>query len=305
MTGINNMDLKQPEVGLLIALDALLETGGVTPAAQRLGISQPAMSAQLARLRKLFNDPLLTASGRRLVPTTRAVALKDPLRRLLSDLDAIVREHAHFEPAVTDNTFRLIGTDYVHAVVGSRLVSELAQQAPQARLALLPFNAPSVWSALEDDRADAALVTGMQLPQARVRDGLEEDFVAIRRKGRTRGRRKMTLEAFCAADHILVSPEGGGFAGFADEALAKLGRRRRVAYSLTSFLLAPSLVANSDLVCVLPRRLAAIFSHSVDLCELPFASPRFDVRLLWHPRRHNDPAHIWFRNLVVKVVHAI
>ncbi|MEM8972437.1 MAG: LysR family transcriptional regulator [Pseudomonadota bacterium] len=296
------MDLKQAEIGLLIALDVLLETESVTQAARRLGISQPAMSAQLTRLRKMFNDPLLVASGRRLMPTARAAQLREPLRHLLSDLDAIVREHTHFNPVLSDRTFHLIGTDYVHAVLGAPLIAELAKDAPKARLAMLPFDPPAVWRTLEGDQADAALVTGMNFPDARVRDGLDEDFVAIQRKRHPRGSRKLTLKMFCDAEHILVSPEGGGFTGAADKALNELDRSRRVAYSIPSFLLAPSLVAQSNLLCLLPRRLAVLHSHSVDSYELPFPSPRFKVQLIWHPRRHNDPAHVWFRALLVKVL---
>ncbi|MEO0360948.1 MAG: LysR family transcriptional regulator, partial [Pseudomonadota bacterium] len=131
------MDLSQSDLGLLLALDALFEEEAVTPAAKRLGISQPAMSAQLARLRRLFDDPLLIPSGRRMVLTERARAIREPLRRHLSDLDALVREAARFDPATTDATFRVMGTDYVHAAMGPALSRRLAARAPGARLALL------------------------------------------------------------------------------------------------------------------------------------------------------------------------
>ncbi|MEO1092105.1 MAG: LysR family transcriptional regulator [Pseudomonadota bacterium] len=302
--GIIHVDLRQTELGLLIALDALLEHASVTAAARQLGISQPAMSAQLARLRRLFGDPLLTPSGRRLIPTTRALALRAPLRQRLRDLDALVRESAHFDPRTTERTFRLIGTDYVQAVIAPRLVVALATTAPAARLALLPFDPPAVWRTLEDDVADAALVTGATPPDARVRTGLHEDFVAIQRPGHPRGSLALTLDAFCAAEHVLVSPEGGGFTGAADRVLENMGRSRRVACSVPSFLLAPALVAASDLVCLLPRRLAVLHHGQVERYELPFPSPRFTVDLVWHPRRQNDPAHIWFRRIVADIVRA-
>lgn len=299
------MDLRQAEIGLLIALDALLEHESVTPAARQLGISQPAMSAQLARLRQLFNDPLLTPSGRRLIPTTRALALKAQLRQLLGDLDALVREGARFEPRSADRTFRLIGTDYVHAVLAPALVADMAENAPLARLALLPFDPPAVWRTLENDRADLALVTGMTMPDARARTALEEEFLAIQRNGHPRGRGALTLDDFCAAAHLLVSPEGGGFLGAADRALATLSRSRRVTCSVPSFLLAPSLVASSDLICLLPRRLAARHAATVESYELPFPTPRFTVQLVWHPRRQNDPAHKWLRRRVIEVAASV
>ena len=294
------MDLKQSEVGLLIALDALLEEESVTAAAQRLGISQPAMSAQLARLRALFNDPLLTASGRKLIPTARALELKQPLRLLLADLDLLVRESAQFDPASTDRTFRVIGTDYVHAVLSTTLLQAVAQEAPKARVALLAFDPPAVWPQLERDTADLAIVTGMNLPEARKRPGLIETFTVIQRKGHPRGLAPFTMDAFCEEEHILVSPEGGGFVGATDRVLAETGRSRRISCSVPSFLLAPTLVANSDRIALIPLRLAALHSGLVDQIAPPFPSPEFSVDLLWHPRRHKDPAHVWFRSLVAR-----
>ncbi len=291
------MDLKQSEISLLIALDALLAHEGVTPAAQQLGISQPAMSAQLARLRSLFNDPLLSASGRRLVPTARALEIKRPLRTLLAELDLLVRESAQFDPATTDKTFRVIGTDYVHGVLAPALFDAVARQAPGARLALLPFDPSTVWRHLEEDGADLVLGTGLALPQARRRAGLTEDFVVIQRKGHPRGTGPLSLEAFCAAEHVLVSPEGGGFVGATDKVLAGLGRRRRVACSIPSFLLAPALIARSDLIALVPGRLARLYSGLVDSAAPPFPSPTFSVDLYWHPRRHHDPAHLWLRSV--------
>lgn len=296
------MDLKQADIGLLIALDALLENESVTTAAQRIGISQPAMSAQLARLRILFNDPLLTASGRKLIPTVRALEIKQPLRLLLADLDLLVRESVQFDPETTDRTFRLIGTDYMHAVLSTDLLETVAREATRSRLALLAFDPLAVWSQLEQDTADLALVTGMNLPEARQRPGLVEAFTVIQRKGHPRGLAPFTLDSFCSQEHILVSPEGGGFYGAADKILAETGRSRRIACSVPSFLLAPTLVATSDRIALIPVRLAELHSGLVDQIDPPFLSPEFSVDLVWHPRRQNDPAHMWFRSLVAQRV---
>lgn len=295
------MDLKQSEIGLLIALDALLEAQSVTGAAQTLGISQPAMSAQLSRLRALFNDPLLTSSGRKLVPTVRAIELRQPLRAQLANLDLLVRESAQFDPATTDRTFRIIGTDYVHAVLSAPLLSAVTEHAPKARVALLPFDPTEVWAQLEHDDADLAFALPMNLPDARRRSGFSEDFTIIQRKGHPRGTSAFTLDAFCAADHILISPEGGGFYGATDKTLAQMGRSRRISWSLPSFLLAPTVVAGSDLIAMIPNRIAALYREIVDQFDAPFASPQFNVDLMWHPRRQNDPAHMWLRALAAKI----
>lgn len=296
------MDLKQSEIGLLIALDALLEGESVTAAARALRVSQPAMSAQLARLRTMFNDPLLTASGRKLVPTARALEIKAPLRALLADLDLLVRERAQFDPSTTDRTFRLVGTDYVHAVLTAPLLKAFAEEAPSARLALLPFEPTNLWMQLEHDTVDLALATGMNLPEARTRPGLAEDFKVIQRKGHPLGAGAVTLDAFCSAEHALISPEGGGFRGATDRILAKMGRDRRIVCSLPSFLLAPALIAGSDLIAMIPARLAALHRDLIDAFDPPFPSPTFAVDILWHPRRQGDPAHLWFRSLVARTV---
>lgn len=295
------MDLKQSDIGLLIALDAILEHQSVTAAAQTLGVSQPAMSAQLARLRLLFNDPLLTSSGRKLVPTVRALEIKQPLRVLLADLDLLVRESAQFDPATTERTFNLLATDYVHAILSPALLQAFAQQAPNARLAFRAFEPLSVWQQLEQDDADLSLATGMNLPEARQRQGFEEEFTVIQRKGHPRGMSPFTLDSFCSQEHLLVSPEGGGFVGATDKLLAEMGRSRRVIFSVPSFLLAPTLVAASDIIALMPLRLAALNKDLVDQFEPPFQSPKFSVDLLWHPRCQNDPAHIWLRSLVARI----
>ncbi len=298
------MDIKQRDLGLLLALDALLEKQSVSAAADRLGVSQPAMSAQLKRLRELFNDPLLTPSGRRLVATSRAMSLQQDLRRHLQDLDALVRTHGGFEPATARKTFRIIGTDYAHAILTPALAEHMATSAPQCRLAALPFTPRTMWQSLVSDEADIALVTGMQLDEAKMRLGIEESFCIIQRKGHPLGTGPLSLEAFCAAEHVLVSPEGGGFIGMADRVLAELGYRRKVAISLPSFLLAPTLVAQTDFICLLPRRLAALHANMVDLVDPPFDTPTFRADLLWHARRQHDPAHMWFRDQVGDVLGA-
>jgi len=181
------------------------------------------------------------------------------------------------------------------------LLKAVARAAPRARVSLLAFDPPTVWPQLEKDKADLALVTGMTLPDARQRPGLTEGFKVIQRKGHPRGTDPFTLDTFCAAEHVLVSPEGGGFFGATAKILADSGRSRRVACSVPSFLLAPTLVAGSDLIALIPIRLAALHADHVEQFDPPFPSPGFAVDLLWHPRRQKDPAHVWFRTLVARI----
>ena len=291
------MDADPRDLKLLLTLDALLAEGSVTRAARRLGVSQPALSAQLARLRAMFGDPMFVMSGRRMVPTTRAEAVREPLRRLLRDVEGLVRDHADFDPATAVETFRLSGTDYVHAVVSCGLIDRLRGVAPGLRVALMPFDSDRVWQDLESGRLDASIVTTfVVLNQAKARFLLREEFVLVQRKGHPRGSAPPGVADFCTLDHVLISPEGGGFFGAVDQALEKLGHARRVVVSLPSFLLAPAVIGATDLVCVLPRRVAQAYAASLDILPLPFAVTGFDLQLIWHPRRQHDPAHVWFRN---------
>lgn len=296
------MDLRQGDVGLLLALDALLETCSVTQAAAKIGVSQPAMSAQLARLRGLLGDSLLVPSGRKMVPTSRAVALQPELRSLLQQMDALVSSGRSFDPLETQATFSILATDYAHAVLGPSLLRIIAEEAPHARVAFLPFFAAEAWPSLESNRADIVLATGIKPLQARTRRGLSEDFVTVARRAHPLRAELASLGGMCAAEHLLVSPTGGGFEGRIDERLAELERSRRVSCSVPSFLLAPALVTASDYLCVLPRRIAELAREDLETFELPFPSPRFDLDLFWHSRRQDDPAHIWFRDVVSRAI---
>ncbi|MEO0911349.1 MAG: LysR substrate-binding domain-containing protein, partial [Pseudomonadota bacterium] len=141
-----------------------------------------------------------------------------------------------------------------------------------------------------------------KLQEAMMRSGTEEGFCIITRKNHPLATQKMTVEEFCAAEHILVSPEGGGFFGMTDKLLEEMGLSRKVAVSLPSFLMAPSLVARTDYICLLPRRLAAMYKGQVDIYKPPIETATFKVDLLWHARRQHDPSHIWFRDQVARIL---
>lgn len=290
------MDIKSIDLNLLRSLDALFNEGSVTGAARSLRISQPAMSAQLARLRRLFGDPLFVASGRKMVPTVHAEALRAPLGKLLRDVESLVRERMAFDPSAAEETFRLGATDNLHAVFAVGLLEVLQEQAPNIRLALMPFQSERVWPDLESGRLDAAIVSSfVTLNEAKSLFLFRERFVLVQSKDHPRGSLAPDLDSFCELDHILVSPEGGGFVGAVDQALRKLGRSRRVVASLPSFLLVPALIESSSLVSVVPERLAMSCAEALDSFPLPFDLAGFEFQLVWHPRRHKDAAHVWFR----------
>lgn len=290
------MDLRRADLALLISLDALLAERSVTRASERLGVSQPALSAQLARLRELLGDPLLVPSGRKLVLTTRAEDLREPLHRIIDELQTLVRERKEFIPGSTERTFRIAATDYVHRVFTLELASSIAATAPGVRIAMLAFDARRGWDALEDNEVDLIVTSDRLTPTKSVaRKLFDERFVMVQRKGHPRGIGPIDLDRFCSLSHVLVSPQGGGFFGATDETLDTMGKRRHVAVSIPSFLLAPALITRSDLIAVIPERLADAFDDILDKFEPPIPIPGFPIIASWHPRCHNDPGHQWIR----------
>jgi DNA-binding transcriptional LysR family regulator len=225
--------------------------------------------------------------------------LHEPLRRMLNDITALVRQNQSFDPLRSDKTFRVMATDYMHRIVSLSTMRGLSDAAPNIRLAMVMYDAKRAWRSMEDDEVDV-LISSDRLtpPDAKAHVLVEEGFVLVQRKGHPRGVRAIDLDEFCELEHILVSPEGGGFYGATDKALDRLGRKRRVAASLPSFLLAAPLVASTDMVTVLPERLALSMRDEFDILPLPFESPRFNIVMSWHPRLHQDPAQQWLRQMV-------
>lgn len=294
------MSLQRIDLNLLVALDTLLAERHVTRAARRLGLSQPALSAQLRQLRELLSDPLLLPAGRGMVPTPRALELQQPLRRLLTEMNALIAAHQPFDPLSADDTFRIASTDGIQAALCVPLSQHLFQAAPGVRLALLPPDSGRLEDKMATGEIDLALLNPAILPGSLMsRRIYDETFLSLARPDHPLGDELQTLDGFCAAQHLLVSPAGGGFVGTVDETLAALGRKRRVALSITNFLLAPQFVAQSDLVATLPARLARRFPDRLTLFAPPFPLEGFAVHMAWHPRAQADPAHAWLRQQIV------
>lgn len=293
------MDLRRTDMGLLIALDALLSERSVTRAAKKLHISQPALSSQLAKLRRLFDDSLLVGNAHGMTPTPRAVELQVPLHLLLSDLRALVLSQSEFDPATAERTFSIIATDYVHATVTKPLFSVLPRIAPGVRIAALPFIKETMRNQLEEGTADLCITAEHLTPDVfPARKLLHERFALILSKSHPSARKRMTLDLFCKLDYVLASPEGGGFHGIVDDVLKSMGRSIKVVGSLNSFLLVPSVVKSSRCAAVVPEQLALSHSDDLKVVKVPFEIPGFNIFQSWHPRSKSDKGHIWLRNLI-------
>ncbi|MBJ7402015.1 MAG: LysR family transcriptional regulator, partial [Bradyrhizobium sp.] len=249
-------------------------------------------------LRQIFADPLFVpaASGRGVVPTTRAVELQTELADVLGKLRRMVEGPAVFDPARSQRTFVVAIHENPAVTLAPGLVARLTAVAERARLALV-HPARDVVDQLERGEIDI-LVTGADRAHGELmqRPLFEDGFLSAQRKGHPRGNGPLDLDSFCALDHLLISADGGGFSGLVDDALAALGRSRRVAVSIQTYALAPVILAHSDCICTLPRRFLIRFANELDLTPPPLDLPPARIVALWHPRNQEDKGHAWLRD---------
>ncbi|MBI5333960.1 MAG: LysR family transcriptional regulator [Burkholderiales bacterium] len=299
------MPIRLPDLGLLQAFDVLMQERSVTRAAARLALTQPTVSGMLARLREAFGDPLFVRTPRGIAPTPRAESLAEPVRRILADVDRLLAP-AVFEPAAAGFTLSLAATDYALRAVVQPFISALRPLAPGIRVAVRPIDEATLAQRMEHGELDLALLTPHGAPpDLHSRRLFDERYVCAMRRGHPAAAQgALSLEAFCALDHGVVSLQGGGFVGATDEALARLGRQRRVVVSVPSFLMLLELIHTSDLVALLPQRLLAR-DAGLHVTEPPLQVPGFTKILAWHARTHDDPGHRWLRELLVEVCRGV
>jgi DNA-binding transcriptional LysR family regulator len=290
------LDSRADQLKLLAALDALLDQANVTRAARELGVSQPALSAQLARLRELFGDPLLVPAqgGRGMVATARAVAMRGPLRAALTQLRDLFDPPPPFRPEHSDRTFAIALNDNAATMLCGPLVAAVQEAgAERVRLSFLQCGS-SIAAALESGELDLAIGSPLNADEGLIcRQLLSDSYQTACRPGLLAG--PLDLETYCRLPHVMVSAVGGGFASSVDEALARLGRKRRVAVSVQSYAVAPTVVAQSDCLCTLPRRFLARCGDQLQIFDPPFDLANFSLSALWHARAADDPAHVWLR----------
>ena len=292
------------DLNLLIALDALLETGSVTAAAQRLHRSTPAMSHTLARIREMVGDPILVRAGRSLVPTPRALELMEPVNRLLAQANELL---AHGRDAnrlaAVKRTFVIRAPDGIPVVFGAALAAALEETMPAARLQFLPEGHSDV-SALREGRIDLDIGSFRgRHPEIEVEVLSEQKLVGAVRAGHPLLQGRLTAKRYAAQRHVTVTLRQGETSPV-DAALEEENLARFVALQVPSAYGALVVASRSQLVATVPERTARTMraGFGLDLFELPLQVPTVSTVMAWHPRHGNDAAHAWLRDCLKRVL---
>lgn len=294
-------NLRRIDLNLLVALDAMLRERHVTRAARTIGLSQPAMSSALARLRGLFEDELFVRTSAGMQPTPRAEALSEPVRQALSQIERLFDTEHSFVPATSSRRFVVRLSDLLGDLLLPRLLAKITAVAPGVALDVVHLSPLQTCDALERNEIDAAVSMGLEPTATIYQQALMRDrMMCIMRRSHPLAEAKLSLRRFLAARHLKVSMSPTDFR-FVDDVLARHDTRRDIALNVPHWLLVPEVVATTDYVAVMPALFAtAIRNEQLAVRELPFASEPFDWCLYWHRRHDNDPAIRWLRQCIVE-----
>ena len=300
MANIKNIDLN-----LLIVLDVLLDERSVSKAANRLNLSQPAVSGALKKLRLAFNDPLFVRSRQGVRPTPSAVELIAPVKAVLQDIDTILSS-SDFSPETAEATFTIAATDYAQMTLLAPLMQAVNAQAPNIRFSIVSTDARRMPEQFDRREIDFAItVPEMAPPNVRSKTLFEDRYVCAIDKHHRDPAGAHTLDGFCDLHHVLVAPSSDGFIGPTDEVLSGLGRKRRVTVSVPNFLSLPGRLEGSDFIAVAPERSLQPFTDKLDVFPPPFDIPPISMVCLWHDLLDGSPAHIWLREKMSNIANQL
>lgn len=288
-----------PDLNLLITLNVLLDECNVARAAKRLGLSPSAMSRALARLRETMADPLLVRAGRGLVPTPRALELREEVARLAHSITAVLRPAQPADMKQVERTFTLRTSDGFVENFGPQLVEQLAREAPGIRLRFLQKTSKDSL-ALRNGTVDLETgVVGSETgPEVRTRTLFHDRFIGVVHQGHPLTLGSITAARYAAARHVLVSRRGVD-KGLVDEELKSLGLQRQIVTTVDGFAAALALSRATDLVSAVPERHTENLRNGLFSFELPFPVPGVKVSMLWHPRMDGDEVHRWLREQIL------
>jgi len=301
------------DFNLLNYLDVLLRERNVTRAASHLGLSQPAMSNGLRRLRLMFDDPLLIRTSEGMTPTERANELQPVIRDVLSKIDKAVQPQTAFDATTAERVFRIMASDYAESTIFPRILQRLREQAPGISLDIMT---PSDVSFLDVEQGKVDMVINRfdSIPQSFHQMDIWKDGFACLFSVENPIRDNFNLDTYLQAQHVWVSKTGMGVGvginpddvqrlGWVDEALNKLGKKRHIAVFTRHYQAAMLMAEQNDLIVTIPARASKLQVNNprVIVKEPPFHIPPIDLKMAWSPLLQNNPAHRWMRRLIVEV----
>jgi len=296
------LDLSSLDLNLLVVFDAIMKDRNISVAARRVGLSQPAMSSALARLRKTFDDPLFVRTSNGMQPTPHAQLLAAPIQRACELVLSALQIDTAFDPATANNTFRFYMTDIGEAVYLPKLIDALANRAPGVKLKVLRIPEQGEQAAMAAGDVDLAVGFFPDLQAGFYQQRLYSDqFVCLLRADHPQARGRMSIQQFASMRHAVIVTAGTGHEATIARAVAK--HRLRVSLTLPHFMALPLIVSQTDCVVIVPRRLALAFAGhaNIRMVESPIRIPSFDIKQHWHERYHHDPANQWIRALVAEL----
>jgi len=304
--------LESLDLNLLLALHWILGERNITAAAGKIGVSQPAASRALARLREVFDDPLLVRSGNEMVPTRMGEKLQPVVAHAVERCRDVLRISDKFEPTEQTGQFRIACVDYLGIPLISAWEAVIRPVAPGLELDIINLNfaaskdlvSGKIDLVLMPDPSKLNLPAALDIEQFVRRKIFQNDYVTVLRKGHPLLKGKLTLKKFVELEHILVAPEGGRL-GIVDELLLQKNMTRKVVYRTHSFLLALPVILMGDYVATVPGTLAEIESESLEILKPPLEVPGMDMFVGWHPNWTHDERHRWVRGKLLEEVERI
>lgn len=303
---VNGVKLHQLDLNLLLALDALISLRSVTRAAEKLFVSQPAMSHSLNRLRTFFDDPLLVRSPHGMLPTQKALYLQQGVHQALSLLQSHFSQPEAFDPATSARRFTLCTTDYVECVLIPPLVKKLAEEAPNVHIDITILREDIPELALADGEIDFLLGFDeyMSIPSYLCRETwLNEPLIGILRHDHPLQMDRLTLSDLIALPHVFHAPLGN-LGSPMDDFLAERGLQRKISVHSQSYMAAAAIVSNTDHLFILPKKVAAMMAGywPLKMVALPEELPGYHLNCIWHPVQDSHPALHWLRDLMRSLI---
>lgn len=290
--------MPRPDFNLLVTLDVLLSEGNVARAARRLRLSPSAMSRSLARLREATGDPLLVRAGRGLVPTPRAIELRERVGQLVRDAESVLSPVRELDLTQLVRTFTLRTSDGFVENFGASLLARVGKEAPGVKLFFVPKSDKDSTPLREGSVDLETGVIGKAMgPEVRAQRLFGDRFIGVVRNGHPLSQGEMTPARYAAGRHVVVSRRGLG-KGPIDEALESVGMAREIAAIVGGFSAALALVRTSDLICIVPERHTGNLRVGMYSFTLPVPLPEITISMFWHPRMDADPAHRWLRGCI-------